>query len=67
MFQKTWDRGNLLDKMARYACEHDISIMDALKEIDFIGVSPKVAKAAYEFYELIKGLYWDAGYLSVTN
>ncbi|MFH5781777.1 DNA helicase PcrA [Heyndrickxia sp. FSL K6-6286] len=55
------------DKMARYAAEHDISIMDALKEIDFIGVSPKVAKAAYEFYELIKGYTGMQEYLSVTE
>ncbi|MEB6549823.1 DNA helicase PcrA [Heyndrickxia sporothermodurans] len=55
------------DKIARYAADHDISIMDALKEIDFIGVSPKIANAANGFYELIKGYTAMQEYLSVTE
>ncbi|GIN87955.1 ATP-dependent DNA helicase PcrA [Heyndrickxia sporothermodurans] len=55
------------DKIARYAAEHDISIMDALKEIDFVGVSAKIANAANEFYELIKGYTGMQEYLSVTE
>lgn len=55
------------DKIARYAADNDISIFAALKEIDFIGVSPKIAKAAYEFYELIKNYTQMQEYLSVTE
>ncbi|MGV3464030.1 MAG: DNA helicase PcrA, partial [Heyndrickxia sp.] len=55
------------DKIARYAADNDISIYTALKEIDFIGVSPKIAKAAYEFYELIKNYTQMQEYLSVTE
>ncbi|KQL51432.1 ATP-dependent DNA helicase PcrA [Heyndrickxia shackletonii] len=56
-----------LDKIARYAADNDISIYAALKEIDFIGVSPKIAKAAYEFYELIRNYTQMQEYLSVTE
>jgi len=55
------------DKIARYAADNDISIYTALKEIDFIGVSPKIAKAAYEFYELIRNYTQMQEYLSVTE
>lgn len=56
-----------LDKIARYGADNDISIYAALKEIDFIGVSPKIAKAAYEFYELIRNYTQMQEYLSVTE
>lgn len=55
------------DKIARYAADNDISIYTALKEIDFIGLSPKIAKAAYEFYELIKNYTQMQDYLSITE
>ncbi len=56
-----------LDKIARYAQEHDISMFTALEEADFIGLSPKITKAVIEFKEMIKGYTGMQEYLSVTE
>src|SRR6185437_11622955 len=42
-----------IDKISRYAQEHDLSLFQALNEIDFIGLSGKIANAAAKFYEFI--------------
>ncbi len=56
-----------IDKIARYAADHDISMMSALEEADFIGLSPKITKSVIEFKELIKGYTQMQEYLSVTE
>jgi DNA helicase II / ATP-dependent DNA helicase PcrA len=56
-----------LDKIARYAIDHDISMYQALGEADFIGLSPKITKAVIEFKELVKGYTNMQEYLSVTE
>lgn len=56
-----------LDKIARYAQDHDISMFTALEEADFIGLSPKITKAVIEFKEMIKGYTGMQEYLSVTE
>jgi DNA helicase-2/ATP-dependent DNA helicase PcrA len=56
-----------MDKIARYAADQDISVFTAIQEIDFIGVSPKIAKAAREFYDLIHNYTQMQEYLSVTE
>ncbi|KUP09959.1 ATP-dependent DNA helicase PcrA [Bacillus coahuilensis m2-6] len=56
-----------LDKIARYADDHNISMFRALGEADFIGVSPKVAKALLEFRHLVLGYEQQQEYLSVTE
>ena len=56
-----------IDKIARYAQDHDISMFRALAEADFIGLSPKITKAVIEFMEMVKGYTGMQEYLSVTE
>jgi DNA helicase II / ATP-dependent DNA helicase PcrA len=56
-----------IDKIARYAADHDISMFRALEEADFIGLSPKITKAVIEFKEMVKGYTAMQEYLSVTE
>lgn len=56
-----------MDKIARYAQENDLSLFQALEEVDFIGLSPKITKAVLEFRDLIKGYTQMQEYLSVTE
>jgi DNA helicase II / ATP-dependent DNA helicase PcrA len=56
-----------IDKIARYAQDHDISMFRALEEADFIGLSPKITKAVIEFKEMVKGYTAMQEYLSVTE
>ncbi|WP_044339034.1 DNA helicase PcrA [Rossellomorea aquimaris] len=56
-----------VDKIARYAQDHDISMFSALEEADFIGLSPKITKAVIEFKEMVKGYTAMQEYLSVTE
>jgi DNA helicase II / ATP-dependent DNA helicase PcrA len=56
-----------VDKIARYAQDHDISMFNALEEADFIGLSPKITKAVIEFKEMVKGYTAMQEYLSVTE
>jgi len=56
-----------VDKIARYAQDHDISMFSALEEADFIGLSPKITKAVIEFKEMVKGYTGMQEYLSVTE
>lgn len=56
-----------IDKIARYAQDHDISMFSALEEADFIGLSPKITKAVIEFKEMVKGYSGMQEYLSVTE
>ncbi|MCA1056156.1 DNA helicase PcrA [Rossellomorea aquimaris] len=56
-----------IDKIARYAQDHDISMFAALGEADFIGLSPKITKAVIEFKEMVKGYTNMQEYVSVTE
>ncbi|MFD1708215.1 DNA helicase PcrA [Siminovitchia sediminis] len=56
-----------MERIAAYANEQDTSMFDALKVIDFIGVSPRVANSASAFYEMIHNFEQMQEYLSVTE
>lgn len=56
-----------LDKIARYAQEHDISMYKALAEVDFLGLSGKAANAAAGFRDLINIYTQQQEYLSVSE
>ncbi|MFC5465096.1 DNA helicase PcrA [Lederbergia graminis] len=55
------------DKIANYAQANDLSLYQALSEIDFIGLSGRIANAAAEFYGLIRNYTQMQEYLSVTE
>ncbi|MBS4197277.1 DNA helicase PcrA [Lederbergia citri] len=56
-----------LDKIASYAREHDLSLYQALSEVDFIGLSGKAANTAAEFHALIRNFTQMQDFLSVTE
>ena len=56
-----------IDKISNYAQEHDLSLFQALNEIDFIGLSGKIANAAAKFYEFIRNYTQMQEFLSVTE
>ena len=55
------------EKMARFAIEQDRTIMDALQEADFMGLTPKTAQTALEFRTMINSFTQMQEYLSVTE
>ncbi len=55
------------EKMARFAIEQDRTIMDALQEADFMGLTPKTAQTALEFRTMIDSFTQMQEYLSVTE
>ncbi|TWT24073.1 DNA helicase PcrA [Planomicrobium sp. CPCC 101110] len=55
------------ERMARFAIEQDRTIMDALQEVDFMGLSPKTAQTVMEFRSMIDGFTQMQEYLSVTE
>lgn len=56
-----------IDKIARYAQDHDISLFVALNEIDFIGLTGRAANAAASFHALIRNYTQMQEFLSVTE
>lgn len=56
-----------VERIARYATEHDLSMFAALNEIDFIGVTPRIANAAAEFRSMISNFMKMQEYVSVTE
>lgn len=56
-----------VDKIANYANQHDISLFQALAEIDLIGVSGRATAALKEFRSLIDNYVKMQEYLSVTE
>jgi len=56
-----------LDKISRYAREQDMSLFEALGEVDFIGLAGKTANAAAEFYSFIGNFTQMQEFLSVTE
>ncbi|WP_108671823.1 DNA helicase PcrA [Peribacillus acanthi] len=56
-----------VDKIADFAAMQDISMFRALQDIELMGLSPKITKAAREFRDLILGYEQMQEYLSVTE
>lgn len=56
-----------VDKIANFANMHDISMYEALRSIELIGLSPKITKAAGEFRDIISNYTQMQEYLSVTE
>ncbi|WP_227396849.1 DNA helicase PcrA [Jeotgalibacillus aurantiacus] len=56
-----------VDKIANYARDNDMSMIEALGLADFVGLSGKAAKAVLEFRELIQNMTQMQEYLSVTE
>ncbi len=56
-----------VDKIANYAAVHDISMYQAMMELEFIGLSGKAYNGAAEFRDLIKNYTQMQEFLSVTE
>ncbi|UXU60372.1 DNA helicase PcrA [Staphylococcus agnetis] len=56
-----------VDKIAAYASTNNISMFEALAEVDFIGLSKKVTQAASEFYQLINHLMREQEFLEISD
>lgn len=56
-----------LEKISRYATEHECSLFAALAEAESIGLGGKAEKSAAEFSQLISQLHKMQDYLSVTE
>ncbi|AIF42462.1 DNA helicase PcrA [Virgibacillus sp. SK37] len=56
-----------IEKLREHATLHDISFFEAVKEVDFTGVSKKAANALAEFGNLIKTLSQQQEFLTATD
>src|SRR5699024_2590121 len=56
-----------VERLRSYAREHDISFFEAVKEVDFTGVSKRAANALAEFGELIASLNKQQEFLTATD
>nr|WP_029328971.1 DNA helicase PcrA [Lentibacillus jeotgali] len=56
-----------VEKLRAYAAEHAISFNQAVKEVDFIGVTKKAANALAEFGNLIQSLSQQQEFLTATD
>ncbi|WP_284141368.1 DNA helicase PcrA [Virgibacillus sp. LDC-1] len=56
-----------IDRLRVYAMEHGISFYDAVKEVDFTGVSKKAANALAAFGDLIRTLHEQQEFLTATD
>ncbi|KZZ84165.1 DNA helicase PcrA [Bacillus sp. SJS] len=56
-----------IDRVAGYAAENDLSMYQAIHEVDFIGLPAKATNALIEFRDLIRNLTGMQDYLSVTE
>lgn len=55
------------ERMAQYAIDQDRSIFDALKEVDFMGLSARATNAAAAFHTMISNFTKMQEYMSVTE
>lgn len=55
------------ERMAQYAIDQDRSIFDALKEVDFMGLSARATNAAVAFHTMISNFTQMQEYMSVTE
>ncbi|CAH0346609.1 DNA helicase PcrA [Bacillus sp. CECT 9360] len=56
-----------VDKIGDYAMMNDLSMFQALQEIEQIGLSPKITKTVRDFRDLVHGYTQMQEYLSVTE
>ncbi len=56
-----------VDKLRAYAAEHGISFFQAIKEVDFTGVSKKAAQALSKFESFIQSLVQQQEFLTATD
>ncbi|WP_100012502.1 DNA helicase PcrA [Lentibacillus sediminis] len=56
-----------VDRLRAHAQTHDISFNEAVKEVDFTGVSKKAANALAEFGKLIQSLSQQQEFLTATD
>ncbi|WP_339229374.1 DNA helicase PcrA [Oceanobacillus sp. FSL K6-2867] len=56
-----------VERLRAYAAEHGISFYEAVKEVDFTGVSGKAANALADFGNLIKTLNQQQDFLTATD
>lgn len=56
-----------IDKLRAYAMDHDISFYEAVKEVDFTGVTRRAAMALAEFDTLLLSLIKQQEFLSATE
>ena len=56
-----------VDRLRAYAAEHAISFNQAVKDVDFIGVTKKAANALAEFGNLIQTLTQQQEFLTATD
>ncbi|SDC97205.1 DNA helicase-2 / ATP-dependent DNA helicase PcrA [Terribacillus halophilus] len=56
-----------IEKLQAYANEHEISLFDTLKEVDFTGVSAKAANALSEFGKMISNWSKQVEFLTATD
>lgn len=56
-----------IERIASYAAANDLTMFAALNEIDFVGVTPRIANAATEFRELMNNYIKMQEFLSVTE
>src|SRR5699024_9639704 len=56
-----------VDRLRAYAADHDISLSQAIKEVDFTGVTPRAANALSKFDELITNFMNQQEFLSATE
>ncbi len=56
-----------VEKIQTYALQNNISMFDALAEVDFIGLSKKVTKECISFYEMIQNLIKEQEFLEISE
>lgn len=59
--------GTSFDKMLDFAVQYDRSIFDALREVDFMGLTARAANAASKFREMMENFTKQSEFLSVTE
>lgn len=56
-----------VEKIQTYALQNNISMFDALAEVDFIGLSKKVTQESISFYEMIQNLIKEQEFLEISE
>ena len=56
-----------VEKIQTYAVQNQISMFDALGEVDFIGLSKKVTQECINFYETITNLIKEQEFLEISD
>lgn len=56
-----------VDKIQTYAMQNDLSMFDALAEVDFIGLSKKVTQECINFYDVMQNLIKQQEFLEITE